>query len=95
MKRPIELRGKTCGVLGLGGIGFLVSERLKSFGMNIIGFSEDLIPLSFSVDKFLTSNKLYDYLPILDVVICCAPLTKKTEKLFFSDKFFQTLNAMR
>lgn len=90
MKRPIELRGKTCGVLGLGGIGFLVSERLKSFGMNIIGFSEDLIPLSFSVDKFLTSNKLYDYLPILDVVICCAPLTKKTEKLF-NDKYFKKM----
>ena len=38
IKRPIELRGKTCGILGIGGIGFLVAERLKSFGMRIFGF---------------------------------------------------------
>ena len=62
-KIAIELRNKTCGILGMGGIGFCVAERLKSFGMKIIGISEDLIPLVTFVDEFYTSEQLLEVLP--------------------------------
>ena len=81
IKRPIELKNRTCGILGMGGIGFCIAERLKSFGMKIIGISEELIPLVSFVDEFYTSEKLLNILPKLDVLICAAPLTKKTSNL--------------
>ena len=81
IKRPIELKNRTCGILGMGGIGFCIAERLKSFGMKIIGISEELIPLVSFVDEFYTSEKLLNILPKLDVLICAAPLTKKTSSL--------------
>jgi len=81
IKRPIELRNKTCGILGMGGIGLCIAERLKSFGMKIIGISEDLIPLVTFVDEFHTSEKLLEVLPRLDILICAAPYTKDTSKL--------------
>lgn len=82
VQRPIELRNKTCGILGMGGIGFSIAERLKSFGAKVIGISEDLIPLVSFVDEFYTSEKLLKILPRLDVLICAAPLTNDTFRLF-------------
>ena len=38
--RPIELKNKVCGIVGLGGIGLLVAERLKTFGMKVVGFQK-------------------------------------------------------
>ena len=80
-QRPIELTGKTCGIFGLGGIGLCVAERLKNFGMKIVGISEELVPLVSFVDEFHTSEKLLEILPRLDVFICAAPLTEKTSNL--------------
>jgi len=80
-QRPIELKGKTCGILGLGGIGLCIAERLKRFDMKIVGISEELIPLLSFVDEFYTSEKLLEVLPKLDVFICTAPLTKNTFNL--------------
>jgi len=82
IQRPIELRNKTCGIFGMGGIGFSIAERLKGFGAKVIGISEDLIPLVSFVDEFYTTEKLLKILPRLDVLICAAPLTKDTFKLF-------------
>ena len=45
MPRPIELSGKKCGIIGMGGIGMCLAERLKKFGMTIISISEDLVPI--------------------------------------------------
>src|SRR5699024_1469472 len=36
--KGIELYEKTLGVIGLGRIGSLVAERMKSFGMNIVAY---------------------------------------------------------
>jgi len=90
IRRPIELYKKTCGIVGLGGIGLCVAERLKTFGMKIIGISEDLVPLVSFVDEQHRLNKMFDILPNLDVVICTVPLTKKTFK-FFNYKFFKRM----
>src|SRR5699024_10224164 len=36
--KSIELYQKTLGIIGLGRIGSLVAERMKSFGMNIVAY---------------------------------------------------------
>ena len=81
-KRPIELNNKVCGIIGLGGIGLLVAERLKTFGMKIIGFSEELYPMISFIDETYRGNNLKNHISKMDVVVCTAPLTKHTKKLF-------------
>jgi len=90
MNRPIELKGKVCGVFGVGGIGQLVSEKLNSFGMKIIGFNDDLVPISHIYSDIFLYDKLIKKAGDLDVLICCAPLTKKTEN-FFDEKIFSKM----
>ena len=79
MPRPIELNGKKCGIIGMGGVGMCLAERLKNFGMRITSISEDLVPLLSCLDKQYDSSRLLDLLPSFDVVICAAPYTKNTK----------------
>ena len=90
MPRPVELNGKKCGIVGMGGVGMCLAERLKSFGMINTSISEDLVPLLTSIDKQYDSSKLIDLLPSFDVVICAAPFTKDTKKIF-NEKCFKRM----
>jgi len=75
-----EVHGKTLGVVGLGKIGSSVAERMKSFGMNIIGY-----------DPYMTTEraaeigvKLVDMDELLansDIITVHTPLTEKTRGL--------------
>lgn len=87
MPRAIELRKKNCLVFGLGGIGLLVAERAKAFGMHIIGIANDYPPMSSFVDEFYPPEAFLENLPRADVVVCAAPNTRKTYKLIGSEHF--------
>ena len=82
MPRPIELNGKKCGIIGMGGIGMCLAERLKKFGMTIISISEDLVPILSCIDEQHDSSELIKLLPSFDVIFCAAPLTKHSNKMF-------------
>ena len=59
ISRPIELNKKKCAIVGLGGIGLCISERLKVFGMSIDGYNNELIPLVSFVDNFFLKLPLF------------------------------------
>ena len=80
-KRPIELKNKTCGIIGLGGIGLPLAERLKTFGMKIMGFSEELVPMVSFIDELYRGQELKNKIRLIDVVVCTAPLTKITKQI--------------
>lgn len=90
IKRPIELKGKVCGIFGIGGIGQLVAEKLNSFGMQIIGFNDQLVPISHIYRDIFYYNELIRKVNLLDVLICCAPLTNET-KNFFDEKILKKM----
>lgn len=87
MPRPIELRGKTLLVVGLGGIGLLIAERAAAFGMHILSVNPEWIPLLRIVERIFTPDQLHDALPLADAVIVASPLTELTLGLFGNTQF--------
>lgn len=46
--RPIDLRGRTVGIVGLGRVGSHVARRLKAFDMNVIAYDPYITPQRFT-----------------------------------------------
>jgi len=87
MPRAIELRKKNCLIFGLGGIGLLVAERVKAFGMTVIGIANDMPPMVSLVDEFFGPESFLELLPRADIVVCAAPNTIRTRWVIDADHF--------
>ena len=84
---PIELRGKTALVIGVGGVGTQVAERAAAFGMSILAVDPKDIPYMDSVEQVVKPDQLPRVLPEADVVFMCAPHTPKTEGMLGAEEF--------
>jgi phosphoglycerate dehydrogenase-like enzyme len=84
---PIELRGKTALVIGIGGIGTQVSERAFAFGMRVLAVDPKDIPFRRAVEKVGRPDQLHEFLPEADVVFMCAPHTPKSEGMMGKTEF--------
>jgi phosphoglycerate dehydrogenase-like enzyme len=84
---PIELRGKTAVVIGLGGIGLLVAERLAAFGMTVDAVTEIKMPLLSSMRNVYFGDQLMDALPVADAIIMSAPLTPRARNMLSHAEF--------
>jgi len=87
MPRPIELRGKTALILGIGGIGSLLAEKLSVFGVNIIGVDEKLVPLYSFINEFYYQQDLEKVISKADIVISAVPSTDSSNKIFSANLF--------
>jgi phosphoglycerate dehydrogenase-like enzyme len=76
---PIELRGKTAVVVGVGGIGTQIAVRANAHGMTVIGVDPKEIPYLPFLAKVVPPDRLDSVLPAADVVFIAAPLTRQTE----------------
>lgn len=88
--RPIELRGLTMGIVGLGGIGREVARRAKAMDMKVIAVdAEPMYGERFAmVDEVtLVDTGLDGLLKQSDVIACCAPDTAKSRGMFGADQF--------
>jgi phosphoglycerate dehydrogenase-like enzyme len=81
MPRPIELRHKTAVVIGVGGIGMLIAEKAKAFGMHVIGVDPEYVPMSSALDRVVSEDELLSVLPEADVVFMAAPRTERTGRV--------------
>lgn len=88
--RPIELMGKTAVVIGLGGIGLGLAERLHAFGMIVEAVTEDSLPILSFVARVSLADQLLEALPRGDLVFMAAPLTAVSRRML-SDREFQTM----
>lgn len=84
---PLELRGKTAVVIGVGGIGTQIAERAHAFGMRIIGVDPKDIPYLPSVSRMVTPDRLDSVLPEADVVFVSAPHTPMSERMMGPRQF--------
>ena len=76
---PIELRGKTAVIIGVGGIGSQIAQRARAFGMTVIGVDPKDMPFNPDVSRMVTPDRLDTVLPLADVVFISAPHTPQSE----------------
>src|SRR5206468_1891422 len=76
---PIELRGKTAVIIGVGGIGSQIAQRARAFGMTVIGVDPKDMPFNPDVSRMVTPDRLDTVLPLADVVFISAPHTPQSD----------------
>ncbi|MFB3829240.1 MAG: D-2-hydroxyacid dehydrogenase [Bryobacteraceae bacterium] len=84
---PIELRGKTAVVIGVGGIGAQIAQRASAFGMTVIGVDPKDISYHPSVSRMVFPDQLDSVLPEADVVFVAAPHTPESEGMMGARQF--------
>jgi phosphoglycerate dehydrogenase-like enzyme len=85
--QPVELRGKTAVIIGVGGIGSQIAQRVHAFGMTVIGVDPKDMPLNPYVAKMVYPDKLDSVLPQADVVFISAPHTPQSEGMMGAKQF--------
>ncbi len=84
---PLELRGKTALIVGMGGIGQQIAQRAHAFGMTVIGVDPKEIPLNPYVSRMVFPDRIDSVIPQADVVFISAPHTPKSEGMIGPKQF--------
>jgi len=87
MPRPLELKNKKVLILGVGGIGSLIAEKLSAFGMYIIGIDQKLVPMNSFINEFYYQQDMESVINQADVVISAVPSTSISNKIFDNNLF--------
>ena len=82
------LKGKTIGIAGTGSIGRTVADRARGMGMRTIGLASTPCKLP-GFETVYGREDLASFLPDLDVLVICLPLTAQTRGLFGRDQLAQ------
>lgn len=85
--RAIELYNKNAVIVGVGGIGMLIAERAKAFGMKVVGIDDDYHPMMSIFEKIVKPYNLDDEIAKADVVFCAAPWTDASYNMFGKNEF--------
>jgi len=95
MKHRFELKGKTLGIIGLGGIGLELAKKSKCLGMQVIGMKNKLKKGEKirSVDRIIPKEKLPELLSQSDFVALTLPLTDETFHLIGEKELAQMKNS--
>ncbi|MCO8120212.1 D-2-hydroxyacid dehydrogenase [Stieleria sp. TO1_6] len=84
-----DLRGKTVGIVGLGGNGRAIARMLAPWDVRIIATDYYPVDRPSEVSELLPANQLHDLLGQSDVVILTLPLNTSTRGLFGPEAFGQ------
>lgn len=75
----MELRGRTCGIIGFGSIGKKIGEIVRcGFGMDVIAYSPSLTDVRAAVHGSRCAKSVEEVLKTADVVCLSLPLTEAT-----------------
>ena len=77
--KPVDLAGKTLGVLGMGGIGQALAPRAKAMGMRVLGTSRRSRQAPDGVDRMYRMDEAVNMVAEADFVAVVVPETPETE----------------
>jgi D-3-phosphoglycerate dehydrogenase / 2-oxoglutarate reductase len=83
--RPIDLRGRTVGIVGLGRVGGVVAKRLAAFEMNVIAYDPYIAPERFR-EHSATSVDYESLLRTSDIVTFHVPATAETRHMLDAER---------
>ena len=78
--KPIDLRGRTVGIVGIGRVGSVVAKRLKAFEMDVIAY-DPYLPRQRFADMGVEQVELEDIWSRADVVTFHSPSTPETHHI--------------
>ncbi len=76
--RPVDLQGKTLGVLGMGGIGQALAPRAKAMGMRVLGTARRSREVPDGVDRMYGADEALDMVAESDFIAVAVPDTAAT-----------------
>ncbi|MCY4527839.1 MAG: hypothetical protein OXD46_02255, partial [Chloroflexi bacterium] len=76
--RPVDLQGKTLGVLGMGGIGQALAPRAKAMGMHVLGTARLTREVPDGVDRMYGVDEAVEMVAESDFVAVAVPETEET-----------------
>lgn len=74
----IEIRNKTCLLIGLGHIGSEIAQRLRAFNMHLIAATKTGTGSASFVDELVSIENAESHIGQADVIILSLPLTKES-----------------
>jgi phosphoglycerate dehydrogenase-like enzyme len=84
----VELVGRTMGIVGMGGIGSAIARRAYyGLDMRIIATDAKAMPKPDFVEELHDPSYFMKMVPMVDVLVCAAPHTKITERMFNEQVF--------
>lgn len=87
-RRPTDdLRGKTVGIVGLGGNGRTIAHMLAPWDVRILATDYYPVDQPDCVERLLPADAVDELLPQCDVVILALPLNADTEGMFDEERF--------
>jgi D-3-phosphoglycerate dehydrogenase len=81
-----DLRGKTVGIVGMGGNGRMLTRMLAPWGVRLIATDYYPVDPPAELDALLPADRLDDLLAECQIVILALPLNHHTEGLFDADR---------
>ena len=82
---PVDLAGKTLGVLGMGGIGQALAPKAKAMGMRVLGTSRRSREAPEGVDRMYGVDEAVDMAAVCDYVAVAVPETAETGGILSED----------
>jgi phosphoglycerate dehydrogenase-like enzyme len=98
MDKVFEMRGKTVGIVGMGGIGSQVARRARAMDMQVIAvdivpkYKEQIGDICDEI-RLVQDDGLSWLLPNSDVIVIAAPHTKVSEGMMGSEQFRMMKNS--
>ena len=91
----VELEGKTCGVIGLGRIGSIVSRKLKGIGMTVIAYDPYVATEKFDKLGVRRCQTLDELLAEADLITLHTPKTKETYNMLSKEQLYKCKRGVR
>ena len=75
---PVDLAGKTVGILGMGGMGQALAPRAAALGTRVVAATRRRRGSMEGVDRSYTMDRLLEFLETSDFVVVALPVTAET-----------------